>query len=175
MKLRLKKTAGRYDTDAPYQSSFMPSVPENMASQRDREELDRFHTTLDSRVDTQATLKKLFDYATTSREKERAKAKKLFTQAGVASTNSPGLQPNVLETPALEQDAGLAPAVKTASAEFSIAPRVDAWFEKNASSLLTEAQRRYPELLKAAAIPSPSLKRGKSTPVVASSLSGGSA
>jgi hypothetical protein len=177
MKLRLKKTAGRYDTDAPYQSAHVPSVPENMASQRDREELDRFHTTLDSRVDTQATLKKLFGYATTSREKERAKAKKLFTQAGVASTNSPGLQPNVLETPALESDAGQAPAVKTASMEpaYSITPRIDAWFEKNASSLLTEAQRRYPELLKVAAIPSPTLKKGKSTPAVASSLSGGSA
>jgi hypothetical protein len=170
MKYRLKKTAGRYDIDAPHQSSIGPSQP-NIASPQDREELDRFHTHLDSKVDTQATIQKLFSYAKTNRERERAKAKKLFVQGGVATTNSPGLQPNVLETPALEQDAGLAPAVKTAS----IAPRVDAWFEKNAHLLLTEAQRRYPELLKAAAVPSPTLKRGKSTPMVQSSLAGGSA
>jgi len=158
----------------------MPSVPENMASQRDREELDRFHTTLDSRVDTQAILKKLFNYSTTSREKERAKAKKLFRQGEVMSTNSPGYQPNMLETPPTELDAagaGISTSSKQASVEpaYDLAPRVDAWFEKNANSLLTEAQRRYPELLKVAAIPSPTLKKGKSTPAVASSLSGGSA
>lgn len=262
MKYRLKKTAGRYDHDAP--GDFAPM--DRVSSPQDREELDRFHTNLDSKVDTQAMLQKLFGYAQTSREKERAKARKLFRQGEVATSNAPGLQPNVLETPPLEQEAGLAHAVKTASVEkmagmarvrrigfsavrkkafetgtagvgldnaaevagmklerrmarypggeggyfkahgfkepkgkatketatalvnqfrptraaqvsktASIAPRVDAWFEKNAHLLLTEAQRRYPELLKAAAIPSPTLKRGKSTPMVQSSLAGGSA
>jgi len=180
MRYRLKKVAGRYDTDAPHQSTYMPSTPDSIASPRDREELDRFHTTLDSRVDTQAILKKLFGYATTSREKERAKAKKLFRQGEVMSTNSPGYQPNMLETPPTELDAASAP-ISTSSKQASVAPayelapRIDAWFEKNASSLLTEAQRRYPELLKAAAIPSPALKKGKSTPATKSSLSGGCA
>ena len=180
MKLRRIKTAGRYDVDAPSQSSYMSSVPQNIAAPQDREELDRFHTTLDSRVDTQAILKKLFNYSTTSREKERAKAKKLFRQGEVASSNSPGYQPNMLETPPTELDAAgaqISTSSKQASVApaYEIAPRVDAWFEKNAHLLMTEAQRRYPELLKVAAIPSPTLKRGKSTPIIKSSLSGGSA
>lgn len=65
--------------------------------------------------------------------------------------------------------------------EVSKTAAVDAWFEKNASAFLTEAQRRYPELLKAAADTRPvpvdkttRMKASKPVPAQAA-LSGGAA
>jgi hypothetical protein len=237
---------------------------------------DQFHKILQTKADKQFTLDTMFSANATTREKERAKARKLFVQAPVASTSSPALSAPLDKTSAaylsdaemkilgMEKTAGMArirrigmSAVRkgafttgtagkgldnaaevagmklerrmarypggeagyvkahglkepkgevtkeTATAlvnQFrpnraakvsklkevtaSVAPHVDAWFEKNASSFLSPAQLRYPELLKAAADTKtvPNLKRGPATASATrgavptrSSLSGGAA
>lgn len=176
MKIRLRKLAHvARDHDAPPRSLNV-----DPSSAQDREELDRFHMQLQTKVDTQAALEHHLSHTVSTREKERASARKLFRQAQVATTMAPSLQPDML-TPPPEPTPDVGPTpVKLAS----IAPNVDAWFEKNASSLLTDAQQRYPELLKVAAGVQtvPNLKRGKVTAAmtpgatpVQSGLAGGSA
>jgi hypothetical protein len=162
---------------------------------------EQFLQELQSRVDTQLELARDFgpSYALT-RATERAKARKLFSQAAVATTNAPLLQNDATVMPpqeAIEAARNLPraekipisaepEASKLASVEEiieqrcagSIAPRVDAFLEKNASLFMTDAQRRYPELLKAAGSmtrPVPTTKRAKSAMPVRSGLSGGAA
>lgn len=62
----------------------------------------------------------------------------------------------------------------------SVAPHVDAWFEKNAHLLRSEAQNRFPELLKVAAEPKLLASKIRRSPTsgptpVQSALTGGSA
>ena len=159
------------------------SRPGNLASPRDKQELDQFHMQLQSKVETQDELTGRFSHAVTSREKERAVARKLFKQAPAAQTMAPGLQPDVLTPPEDESSNETSSGpVKVASAEIilrrcegSLAPRVDAFLEKAAAATMTEAQRRYPELLKVAARPAPALKKRPSALPVQSGISGGSA
>jgi hypothetical protein len=166
------------DMPGPRNISFIGDTVD--ASAKDKEELGRFHMQLQSKVDTQGELQSIFGHETTSREKERALARKLFKQAPAASTMAPILQPDVLTEPAVhEPEIGQGP-MKLASAELverrlsgSPAPRVDAFLEKNASAFMTEAQRRYPELLKVACTRS-TPKRKTVVPTQAQ-LSGGSA
>lgn len=133
------------------------------------EELVRTHHLMRTREDTRAEADVLFGgTAKAMRQSETAKMRKLFVQAPVAQTMAPNLQ---------------GATEKTASA--SPAPHVDAFLEKLANSQTTEAQRRYPELLKVAApragtfkVPDTTLKRptpGFGENPTQSALSGGSA
>ena len=143
---------------------------------------DQFLAELQSRADTQHELARDFGptYALT-RATERAKARKLFTQGAVATTNAPSLQNDATTPPPpemIEAARNLPPPAERITPPIeksaSIAPRVDAWLEKNANLLMTDAQRRYPELLKVAR-PVPQIKRGKTAIPVRSGLSGGAA
>lgn len=97
------------------------------------EELDRVKSIVLTREDTRAAADVLFgDQAVAARKKERELVAKLFLQAPAAQTMTPMLQ-------------------KEASIQ-ELAPNTVAFFEKNAKAMgLTDAQIRYPELLKVAA------------------------
>jgi hypothetical protein len=207
------------------------------------EPLDQLKRIIETRADKQFTLDRMFSANATTREKERAKAQKLFVQGRVATTDRPILAKTLhedhshevhagpmvdkvgmavltdeeMEILGMEKKAGKASlhpqfvsrllqdvsdytgtpvrvlkrratqatkrAVKQAKKKEkrgSVAPTVDAWFQKHASQFLTQAQRRNPEMLKAAAL----MRRNKTTPTsapgpgpvaVRSSLSGGAA
>lgn len=111
---------------------------------------ERFHMMLSTREETRAETDSLFVNAKPSRARDRAVVKKHFVQAPAAITMAPTLQAEPpKEVPKQEGpdlSASYGSPVKTAS----VAPRVDEWFEKNSSVFLSEAQRRFPELLKVA-------------------------
>lgn len=132
------------------------------------EELSRVRRTVLTREDTRAEADLLFgDVAKKVRKADTEKMKRLFVQAAASQTMAPNLQGDTEKTA-------------------SVAPAVDDFFEKVAAvDTRTEAQRRYPELLKVAApragsFPTPTLTRKPAAPgigetPVRSGLSGGSA
>lgn len=100
------------------------------------EELTRLKRVVVTRDETRAEADVLFGQtAQEMRKTERAAMEKLFTQMPAASTMQPSLQKE------------------------SAAKNVEAYFQKLAHPNMTEAQRRYPELLKVAAIPTPALSK----------------
>lgn len=143
-----------------------PAMQGEKIASAGEEELHRMKATVLTRDDQRAAADALFGgVAMVSRQADRDLIKKLFVQSPGAETMAPTLQK-----------------------EASITPALDAFFEKNAKALgLTEAQLRYPELLKVAAgrsamasQPTPDLSKRKVTAnsgpdAVKSSLSGGSA
>ena len=106
---------------------------EKVAMAHGSEELDRVRAVVLTREDTRAAADVLFgEKALDARRKEREMVAKLFLQAPAAQTMTPMLQ-------------------KEASIE-ELAPNTVSFLEKNAKALgITEAQMRYPELLKVAA------------------------
>jgi hypothetical protein len=154
-----------------------------MAPNNDHRE--KFHMMLNTRLETDLEFRDLFiDAAKDMRKGDRAKMKQLFVQFPTVITMSPNLTADIPEPPRTPEpdpfrpgQKGMVPLNKAAS----VAPSVDAWFEKNASAFLTEAQRRYPELLKVAADtrPVPVEKKvaikGSGATGRQSNLSGGSA
>lgn len=120
------------------------------------EELKRTTSMVRTRQETRDQIMELFEMAKSSNVTERQLMEKLFTVMPTVVTMNPALQ-------------------KTA--------HVDAFFEELAEASMTDAQRRYPELLKVAANATGSVGRitavGKSGPTsripVRSGLSGGSA
>lgn len=89
------------------------------------EEIARLKTIVLNRADTRAQTNTLFESAKASRELDRQQMYSLFLQAAGAETMAPGLQK-----------------------EASPTSHIDAFFQKLASDdNLTEAQRRFPELL----------------------------
>lgn len=130
------------------------------------EEPSRVRRMILTREETRAEADALFgDRAKEVRKADTAKMRQLFVQAPAAQTMAPNLQGGTEKTA-------------------SVAPSVDAFFseiEKVASGQ-TEAQRRYPELLKVASKKVPNLAPHKPGPApgfgpvaVRSGLSGGSA
>jgi hypothetical protein len=119
-----------------------------------------------------------FRAKTISRAQTRAEADALFTHKAteIASDNQKYLKQHFVQAPGAETAPTLA---KTAAVDlfFTLLP------EKIAEAQLTDAQRRYPELLKVAAAPggrgsnpTPTLKRVSKTEIpTAPMLSGGSA
>lgn len=100
------------------------------------EELTRFKRIVRTRDETRAEADVLFGRtAVEQRKTERAAMEKLFTQFPAAQTMTPSLQKE------------------------SSAKNVEAFFAKLATPNPTEAQKRYPELLKAAALPTPALNK----------------
>lgn len=122
------------------------------------EELARFKATVLTRAVTRAQAETLFSNANTAKAQAQRKMDGLFVQAKGAETMAPTL-------------------AKTAS----VTHNVDTFFEKLAEANLTQAQKRYPELLKASAAPgvgtrpSPALKRPVTATPAQSSLAGGAA
>ena len=114
-----------------------------------------------------------------TRERTRAEADVLFggSAAEMRKKEQAALNKLFIQTPAAESPTQAMNMHKTSSVEEpepSIAPHVDAFFEKLAAP--DEAQRRYPELRKVAQTPAPDLKpRTKTQLPVRASLSGGSA
>jgi hypothetical protein len=127
------------------------------------EELTRLRMMLNSRAETRASADVLFgDGPRRARKEAREMINKLFVMAPANITQNPNLQKE------------------------SSARNVKAFFEKISSMFITDAQRRYPELLKVSAVKTadesiqkkaPNLKNddpARKIPV-RSSLSGGSA
>lgn len=120
------------------------------------EEFKRTTSMVRTRQETKDQILELFEMAKSSNVTERQLMEKLFTVMPTVITMNPALQ-------------------KTA--------HVDAFFEELADASMTDAQRRYPELLKVAANATGSVGRilpvGKDGPTgkvpVRSGLSGGSA
>ncbi len=112
------------------------------------EELTRVKRVIRTRNETRAEADVMFGTtAQKQRQVENEMMKKLFIQFPASVTMQPSLQKlssvngePVDQTPPLSQN-------------------VDAFFEKRA--YLTDAQRRYPELQKVAALPTPGLNKGK--------------
>lgn len=125
------------------------------------EEFAQMSRTVLTRADTRAEADVLFgDVAKKARKTEGERLRKLFIQAE-ASTGA--------TTPSHELQ-------KTAS----VAPATEQFFQKLAHATMTDAQRRFPELLKVAApgiqrVPLGSLKKPCGALPVKSGLSGGSA
>lgn len=121
-----------------------------------QEELAQVRRIVLTREDTKAQADVLFgNVAREMRKAERAKIDSLFVTAPLNQTMTPSLQ------------------------KVSAALHVEAFFDKLASSHLTEAQQRYPELLKVAQQPTPSLKAkpivaGKGPLPVRAGITGGS-
>ena len=146
------------------------------------EEKDQLEAKVKTRAMTRAEAEALFANKSTQ-ESDRRLLKKLFIQAPAAETKN-RLAAKMEEAPKEELLKDLGALYKT-----KVSAATDAYFEKLAEDQLTEAQRRYPELLKVAAAPGgrgtyvlPSItKRTVTTnPVrgagpVQSSLSGGTA
>jgi hypothetical protein len=113
------------------------------------EESAQFTHKVLTRAATRAQADELFEHKATGIAEANQRLKELFVQAPAAETMAP-------------------PLAKTAS--------VDTFFDKLAELSMTDAQRRYPELLKVAGpltVPAPTLKRAKSSTAVTSSLAGG--
>jgi hypothetical protein len=86
------------------------------------------------------------DLKVLTRARTRAEAESLFSQANVARAKEQRLLGDIfVQTPGAETMSPM--LAKTAA--------IDAFFEKISAPALTEAQRRYPELLKVAAAPGP--------------------
>jgi hypothetical protein len=124
---------------------------------------ERFHVMVSTREDKRAETDALFENAKASRARDRAVVNKHFVQAPAAVTMATNLQAEMPK-------------------EASVAPHFDAWLEKNAGAFMSDAQKRYPELLKVSGLEQgklpQALSKGKAggakpTPVQ-SSLSGGS-
>jgi len=153
----------------------------------DVETAEQVKQQIKTKEDTKAETDVLFNHAQETRKKNRKKLKKLFVQAEGAETMAPGLQ---AESPPFDPTWGIKapemPKGLTATKVASVTKNVEAFFEKQASGL-TEAQRRFPELLKVAnatgPVPRPPLVQPKkATPTsaggvtpVKSVLSGGGA
>lgn len=147
---------------------------------------ERFHMMLSTREETRAETDSLFVNAKPSRARDRAVMKKHFVQAPAAITMAPTLQAEPPKEPPKEEEQGPHPSYgNPVSKTASVAPRVDEWFEKNSSVFLSDAQRRFPELLKVAgneqaklpgAVLNKRPKTSSSGPISSQSmLSGGSA
>jgi hypothetical protein len=109
-----------------------------------------------------------FIHKVMTRAATRAQADELFEHkaTGIAAANQARLKELFVQAPAAET---MAPSLAKTAA-------VDTFFDKLAELSMTDAQRRYPELLKVAGpltTPSPTLKRAKSATAVTSTLAGG--
>jgi hypothetical protein len=133
------------------------------------EAAERLKAILRTRADNQFELDRLFSGNPKIRHQTRQKMEKLLRQSEAAETMAPSLQRDMPKTASIRPK-GLTRAVKTAS----IAPNVDAWFEKNAHRFHTDAQNRYPELKKVARTLPGKCTKTVGTPV-RSGLAGGSA
>jgi tyrosyl-tRNA synthetase len=122
------------------------------------EELARFKQIVLTRNLTRAQAETLFSHANQAKAQAQRKVEGLFVQAKGAETMAPTL-------------------AKTAS----VTENVDAFFDKLAEDSKTDAQKRYPELLKISVAPgvgtrpTPAVKRPASALPVQSSLAGGAA
>lgn len=132
----MKKIARSLLSEAAY-----PSVS-NKERIRAEEDLRHMTRTVLTRAETRAEAEQLFGQMGESSRKSRKTIEKLFVQAPGAETMSPQL-------------------AKTASTKTaSVTANLEAFFEKNASAFdgLTDAQRRFPELLKVASSRKPMKK-----------------
>lgn len=142
------------------------------SSNEDREELrERFHLMLNTRLETDFEFRDLFiDAYKAMRKGDQAKMKQLFVQHAANVTQAPNLAPEIPEPPREDPDPfGPGQPASTSVGQggkllntsppkppeqkplrMSKTAAVDAWFEKNASAFMSEAQRRFPELLKVA-------------------------
>lgn len=137
------------------------------------EELEQFKWTVRRRSDTQLEADALFNRNPEVRKKDRAELEKLFVQTPAAVTNAPNLQ----------KTAGvkcICPKPNCPACKKQKTSAIDAFMAQYEKSKLSEAQVRFPELLKVAApapiLPkkiNPDAKTG-ATPAAAS-LSGGGA
>jgi hypothetical protein len=164
---------------------------------------ERFHMMLNTRLENDLEFHTLFiDAYKAMKRGDQSKMKQLFVQHAANVTQAPNLAPELPDPPMEDTDpygpgqpastsvgpggklmntAISAPKMPGKKLKLSKTAAVDAWFEKNASAFLSEAQRRYPELLKVAADTRPvpvdkttKVKASKSVPVQAG-LSGGAA
>jgi hypothetical protein len=145
------------------------------------EEKERLELEVKTRARTRAEAELLFDEAHRARDGEVARLRQLFTQAPVAETPS-RLAPRIPPPP--PTDLGSLYGMGKSS---SVTANVDGFFDKIAAASLTDAQVRYPELLKVSAAPGgrgtfvlPTLSKRSTTPTrgaspVQSPLSGGAA
>lgn len=116
------------------------------------EELAQYQLKVLTRARAQAEAETLFSEANSAKAKEQRKIRGLFVQAQGAETMAPQL-------------------TKTSSVRAraqSVTANVDAFFEKLSEARKSDAQRRYPELMKVSTAPgigtrpSPTLKRSVS-------------
>ncbi len=129
------------------------------------EEVARVHRVVMTREETRAQTDDLFENAKKSREDGRKTVNKLFLQAPASITMAPILQKEKVAA-ALANDMEKLAQIET----IEMAPRVLAFFEKKA--YLTEAQRRFPELLKVAGTTEPTVPALKKKPASATPISG---
>jgi hypothetical protein len=135
---------------------------------------ERFHLMLNQRIETDLEFRDLFRDAYKAMKKgDQAKMKRLFVQHAAVVTQAPNLTAEIPDPPMEAPDpykpgqpasTGVGDGAKLTNQACSpskpkklslkktasVAPSVDQWFEKNAQALLTEAQQRFPELLKVA-------------------------
>lgn len=123
------------------------------------EELARVKRVIRTRNETRAEADEMFgETAKKQRQVETEMMKKLFAQFPASQTMQPSLQ-----------KVSSAESEKPVDQTPSLTPNVDSYFEKRA--YLSDAQRRYPELLKVASpgstggagLPAPNLNKKKAT------------
>ena len=150
------------------------------------EERSQLEMQVKTRARSRAEAELLFRASEGSRTKDRNLLRKLFVQTpGAESPDRLAANP----IPAPPEDDLLSSAYKTQAKHSSVTVCTDAFFEKLSEARLTEAQRRYPELMKVSGAPGgrgtfvlpPTKKRSGTTtsfsctPPAQSSLSGGAA
>ena len=146
------------------------------------EEKAQLEMEVKTRARTRAEANVLFSETNQARAQAQRSLKGLFHQTPGAETSSmsPQLSPDFKPAKLDEFSKNRPPPSKLVTA--SVTANVDAFFEKLSEARKTEAQRRYPELLKASAapggrgtFPTPATsKKARGTPTQ-SSLSGGAA
>jgi hypothetical protein len=147
------------------------------------EEVARLELEVKNRARTRAEAELLFDESNRSRESDLRHLATLFQQTPVAEKPS-RIAPTIPKPPPPDVNG---PVCGGMAKSASVTANVDAFFDKLAAANLTDAQVRYPELLKAGSAPGgrgtyvlPTLSKrtvtpARGTPPAQSSLSGGAA